>query len=51
MATSPTTVTGSETEEAFLADRQRFWTSWTRFTLWVVLGVVLLLILMTIFLV
>ena len=52
MATHPPPpVSGSETEEAFLADRQRFWLSWTRFTLGVVSGVVVLLILLTVFLV
>ncbi len=51
MAQTPTHFRGPETEEAFLADRQRFWTAWTRFTLWNVVAIVVLLILMTVFLV
>ncbi len=39
------------TEDAFLADRQRFWHSFTGLLVGVVIGVVVLLILMTIFLV
>ncbi len=39
------------TEEAFLADRQRFWGSFTSFTIGSVIFVVVLLILMAIFLV
>lgn len=39
-----------ETPEAFLADRQRFWSSFTHFTLVSVIFVVLLLVLMAIFL-
>jgi hypothetical protein len=42
---------GVETEEAFLADRQRFWGSFTHFTLGCVISIVVLLILMAIFLV
>lgn len=45
------TTTGPETEEMFLADRQRFWLAWTRFTLWVAVLVAIVLILMVIFLV
>ena len=48
---APTVSTGPETEEAFLADRQRFWFGFTRFTVGVVVVVVVVLILMTIFLV
>ena len=48
---APTVFRGPETEEAFLADRQRFWFGFTRFTIGVVCAVVLLLILMTVFLV
>jgi hypothetical protein len=39
-----------ETPEAFLADRQRFWYGFTKFTLSCVIFVVLLLIGMAIFL-
>jgi hypothetical protein len=51
MARSPVTATGPETEEAFLADRQRFWSGFTSFTFWFAAFVALLLILMAIFLV
>ena len=39
-----------ETPEAFLADRQRFWSGFTHFTLGCVIFIVLLLIGMAIFL-
>lgn len=39
------------TEEAFLADRQQFWGSFTGLLTGAVIGIVILLILMTIFLV
>lgn len=48
---APTVFRGPETEEQFLADRQRFWFGFTRFTVTVVCVVVLVLILMTVFLV
>jgi hypothetical protein len=51
MARLPVTATGPETEEAFLADRQRFWLSFTSFTFWAATFIVILLILMAIFLV
>ena len=51
MAQHPVTATGLETEEAFLADRQRFWLGFTSFTLWTVVSIAILLILMTYFLV
>jgi hypothetical protein len=51
MARLPVTATGPETEEAFLADRQRFWLGFTSFTFWAVVLVVIILILMVIFLV
>jgi hypothetical protein len=51
MARLPVTATGPETEEAFLASRQRFWQGFTSFTFWMVVFIVILLILMTIFLV
>ncbi|HSU05724.1 MAG TPA: hypothetical protein VLI93_09135 [Acetobacteraceae bacterium] len=51
MAQRPARVTGPETEEAFLADRQRFWLGFTSFTFWIVVSVIILLILMTVFLV
>jgi hypothetical protein len=38
------------TEEAFLADRLKFWTSFTSFTTGAVIALVILLILMAIFL-
>ena len=41
---------GVETPDAFLADRQSFWNGFTRFTLWVVIFIVLLLVGMAIFL-
>jgi hypothetical protein len=40
----------TETPEAFLADRQRFWSGFTHFTLASVIFVVLVLVLMAIFL-
>ncbi len=51
MAQQPTVFRGPESEEAFLADRQRFWFAFTKFTTVTVVSVVVLLILMTIFLV
>jgi hypothetical protein len=39
-----------ETPEEFLADRQGFWNGFTRFTLWVVIFLVLLLVGMAVFL-
>jgi hypothetical protein len=40
----------SETPEAFLADRQRFWDGFTHFTLYAVIFVVLVLVGMATFL-
>jgi hypothetical protein len=40
----------TETPEAFLADRQRFWNSFTHFTLGSVIFIILLLVGMAIFL-
>lgn len=51
MAQSPTVFRGPETEEAFVADRQRFWFGFTRFTGWIVAAIVVLLLLMLVFLV
>lgn len=51
MAQRPSPVTGPELEEAFLADRQRFWLSFTSFVFWTAAFIVLVLILMTVFLV
>ncbi len=51
MAQRPTLFRGPETEDEFLADRQRFWLAFTRFTVWIVGAIVLALILMTVFLV
>ena len=45
---SPTT--RSETPEAFLADRQRFWDGFAHFTLFSVIFVVLVLVGMAVFL-
>lgn len=39
-----------ETPEAFLADRQGFWNGFTKFTLWMVIFVILLLVGMAVFL-
>lgn len=47
---NPSASAHSLTEGEFLADRQRFWTSFTHFTVVVASGVALLLILMAIFL-
>ena len=38
------------TEEAFLADRQHFWSSWCGFVLTCVIAIVAILVLMAIFL-
>jgi hypothetical protein len=46
----PTMFRGPETPEAFLADRQRFWDSWTHFTLGSVIAIIVLLVLMALFL-
>ena len=51
MARLPVSATGPQTEEAFLADRQRFWLGFTSFTFWAATCIVILLILMAIFLV
>lgn len=51
MAQRPVTATGPETEDAFLADRQRFWMGFTSFVLGAVVAVIILLVLMTVFLV
>lgn len=51
MAQQPIMFRAPATEEDFLADRQRFWFSFTRFVTGAVGAIVLLLILMTIFLV
>ena len=40
----------AETPEAFLADRESFWHGFTRFTLWVVIFLVLLLVGIAVFL-
>lgn len=48
---APTVFRGPAIEEAFLADRQRFWFGFTRFTVGVVVVVVVVLILMVVFLV
>lgn len=49
--TAPSSMTTrSETPDAFLADRQRFWDGFTHFTLYSVIFVVLVLVGMAIFL-
>ncbi|HEX3399113.1 MAG TPA: hypothetical protein VHT74_02175 [Acetobacteraceae bacterium] len=48
-ATVPAT-SQDETPEAFLADRQVFWNGFTRFTLWVAIFIILLLVGMAVFL-
>ena len=47
----PHTTPAPLTEDAFLADRQRFWGAFTNFTLVSLITVVVILVLMTIFLV
>jgi hypothetical protein len=42
--------TGDETPEDFLADRQGFWNGFTKFTLWTVIFLVVLLVGMAVFL-
>jgi hypothetical protein len=44
------TNTGPDASELFVADRQKFWTSFTTFTTGAVIAVVLLLVFMAIFL-
>jgi hypothetical protein len=51
MAEHSTVFTGPDTQEAFLADREKFLHGFTRFTLGVVIAVVVVLILMGVFLV
>lgn len=41
---------GASIDEAFVADRQRFWSSFTSFTVYAVVAVVVLLIMMAVFL-
>ncbi len=50
MADETTIVTGAETPEAFVADRQQFWVSFTHFVMGSAIGIAILLILMAIFL-
>jgi hypothetical protein len=47
---SSTTFQGPETPDAFLADRQRFWSGFTSFTFGSVAFMAVLLILMAVFL-
>ena len=47
----PTKPHGPMTTEAFVADRQQFFTSFTRFMLYAVVAVVVLLVLLDVFLV
>lgn len=46
----PTVFRGPDTPEAFLADRQRFWESWTHFTQVSVIFLIVLLVGMALFL-
>ena len=39
------------TEQAFLADRVKFWDEFTGFTFWAVVAIVILLVVMAVFLV
>ncbi len=48
--TQPTTTTGPDVGELFVADRQKFWSSFTTFTTGAVIAVVLVLVGMAIFL-
>ena len=50
MAQYPSMASGPETEQAFFADRERFWHAWTRFAVVAATGVAILLILMAVFL-
>jgi hypothetical protein len=50
MAHAPSSTPAPVTEDAFVADRQRFWGGFTTFTLISVITVVAILILMAIFL-
>ena len=50
MAEHGTVFTGPDTQEAFLADREQFLHGFTRFTLGMVILVVLVLVLMAVFL-
>jgi hypothetical protein len=50
MAQPPLPASGPETEEAFLADRQRFWLGWTSFVFWTATFIIILLILLAYFL-
>ncbi len=51
MAQIPPTETPPVSEEAFIADRQKFWGEFTSFTTSSVIGVAILLVLLAIFLV
>jgi hypothetical protein len=51
MAEHSSVFTGPDTQEAFLADREKFLHGFTRFTLGVVITVVVVLVLMAVFLV
>lgn len=48
---APVAASGPELDEAFLADRQRFWFTFTKFVFWAATFIVFLLIMMTVFLV
>jgi ABC-type sugar transport system permease subunit len=50
MAEQSTRFHGPETEEAFLADRMKFWEGFTSTTVWVVVLLILMLIGMGVFL-
>ena len=51
MAEMPRTSPAPMTEDAFIADRRRFWGAFTHFTMFSVMTMVIVLILMALFLV
>ncbi|HET6182803.1 MAG TPA: hypothetical protein VFA03_04340 [Acetobacteraceae bacterium] len=51
MAQAPTRFGGPVSEEEFLADRQRFWFGFTKFTMGTAIAIAVLLILLAVFLV
>jgi Bacterial aa3 type cytochrome c oxidase subunit IV len=50
MAEHSTTFRGPDTPEAFLADRQRTWGSFTSATMWTIIFMIVLLVGMAVFL-
>lgn len=49
MANQPTNSPAPVTEEAFMADRTRFWEGFVSATTWVTGGIILLLVLLKVF--